>query len=202
MSGHRMLRAVLFDLDGVLVDSYEVWFHLMNAAAGELRYPAISRELFQTTWGQGVQADIKNYYPGKTVEDIEAYYNRHFMDHVQHIQINPEAANVLSSLKARGIKTSLITNTPAPLAREILEFAALELDTLVGGTDVPQSKPAPDMILKACTLLGVGCDESLVVGDSRFDRDAAAAAAVRFAGLGIKGDVTLQSLSDLLGITA
>jgi len=65
MSGHRMLRAVLFDLDGVLVDSYEVWFHLMNAAAGELRYPAISRELFQTTWGQGVQADIKNYYPGK-----------------------------------------------------------------------------------------------------------------------------------------
>ena len=202
MSGHRMLRAVLFDLDGVLVDSYEVWFHLMNAAAGELRYPAISRELFQTTWGQGVQADIKNYYPGKTVEDIEAYYNRHFMDHVQHIQINPEAANVLSSLKARGIKTSLITNTPAPLAREILEFAALELDTLVGGTDVPQSKPAPDMILKACTLLGVGCDESLVVGDSRFDRAAAAAAGVRFAGLGIKGDMTLKSLSDLLGITA
>ncbi len=52
------LRAVLFDLDGVLVDSYALWFHLLNAVARKLRYPAISREMFASNWGQAIEADV------------------------------------------------------------------------------------------------------------------------------------------------
>jgi phosphoglycolate phosphatase-like HAD superfamily hydrolase len=45
---------VLFDLDGVLIQSHEVWFALLNAAAREQDAPEVTRELFEATWGQGI----------------------------------------------------------------------------------------------------------------------------------------------------
>ena len=74
---------------------------------------------------------------------------------------------------------------------------------LVGGTDVPRAKPAPDLVLRACERLGVAPGEAILVGDTRFDREAAAAAGVRFVGLRLEGDVKLERLSDvrlLLGV--
>jgi phosphoglycolate phosphatase/AHBA synthesis associated protein len=58
------------------------------------------------------------------------------------------------------------------------------------------------MVLRACALLEVSAAEALVVGDSRFDREAAGAAGTFFAGLGIEGDVRLDRLVDVLRITA
>jgi beta-phosphoglucomutase-like phosphatase (HAD superfamily) len=71
-------------------------------------------------------------------------------------------------------------------------------DALVGGTDVPRPKPAPDMVLLACERLGAPPARSWVVGDTAFDREAARAAGARFAGLGLEGDLTLSRLTDLL----
>ena len=58
MSAH----AVLFDLDGVLVDSYEVWFALLRALTVELGYPELGREAFRAGWGQGIQADVATIF--------------------------------------------------------------------------------------------------------------------------------------------
>ena len=63
-----VFRAVLFDLDGVLVDSREAWFEAMSRVAKELQAPAIARERFDATFGQGVDADIEAFYPGVTAE--------------------------------------------------------------------------------------------------------------------------------------
>ena len=72
---------------------------------------------------------------------------------------------------------------------------------MVGGTDVARGKPAPDMVLEACRRLRVAPAEALVVGDSRYDRDAAAAAKVRFVGLRIAGDRRIERLGGLLDLT-
>ena len=105
---------------------------------------------------------------------------------------------LFAALRERSLPSAVITNTPAPLARELVKRAGGAPDTLIGGTDVERPKPAPDMVLLACERLGVAPGDSLVVGDSRYDRDAAAAAGARFAGLGIEGDVQIASLTDLL----
>ena len=83
-----------------------------------------------------------------------------------------------------------------PLRRH-LAHAGLEADEIVGGTDAPRAKPAPDMVLLACERLGVGTGEVLFVGDSRYDREAAGAAGVRFVGLGIDGDLRIEALGEL-----
>jgi phosphoglycolate phosphatase/AHBA synthesis associated protein len=195
-----VLRAILFDLDGVLIDSYDVWLALVSAGARDLGGPAVTREDFAKGWGQGIEADVMRWFPGRTIAEVERYYDAHFLDHAGHLKVEPDAARVLDAVRARGLRTALVTNTPAPLAREILRVAGLVLDAVVGGTDVARAKPAPDIVLRALDLLGVAAGEAIVVGDTAFDRDAARAAGVRFAGLGIEGNPTLAQLSDVLAL--
>ncbi|HTO09343.1 MAG TPA: HAD family hydrolase [Myxococcota bacterium] len=194
------LRAVLWDLDGVLVDSYEVWFHLLNHCARAFAAPAVSREAFAAGWGQGIERDVESFYPGRTIAEVEAFYHANFMAHAAHLRIDPDAARVIAGLRAAGLRQALITNTPGPLAQEILRHARLELDAVVGGTDVAAGKPAPDMVLEACRRLGVTPERAVVVGDSRFDRAAAAAAKVAFIGLRLDGGVRIERLSELPGL--
>ena len=203
MPGERFdVRAVLFDLDGVLVDSYQVWFHLMNAAASDLGCPPISPEDFAPCWGQGIEADVEKFFPGYSVAEIEIYYGDHFGDHLEHLGVDPEIPGVFETLRKRSLRTAVITNTPAPVAWDVVNRTGATPDLLVGGTDVPRPKPAPDMVLRACELLELPAGEALVVGDSRYDREAARAAGTPFAGLGIDGDVRLDRLVDVLRVTA
>jgi len=193
-----MKRAILFDLDGVLIDSYEVWRHLVSAAAVAFGYPPVPREVFHQTWGQGLRADIERFFPRATVEEVEAYYDTHFLDHLDYLTIFPQGKTVLPRVREAGLATAIVTNTPRPLAESLLRRAGLVPDVTVGGTDVPQGKPAPDMVLLACEKLGVTPDEALMIGDTVYDRDAARAAGVRFAGLGLPGDDTLEHLDDVM----
>jgi len=195
-----IVRAVLWDLDGVLIDSYEVWFHLLNATSRAFGGIAVSREVMRDGWGQGIEADVRRFFPHKTVAETEAHYHAHFMEHANHLRVDAEASAVIGELRRRGFAQALITNTPSPLAREILAKAGLSLDAVVGGTDVPEAKPAPDMVREACRRLGVSTDEAFVVGDSRYDRDAARAAGVRFVGLRMDGDARIERLEEVLDL--
>jgi phosphoglycolate phosphatase/AHBA synthesis associated protein len=194
------MRAVLFDLDGVLVDSYQAWFHLINAAARDLGYPAISPERFQEIWGQGVDLDVEVFFTRHTVPEVEGYYTRHFREHASYIDTNPQSREVFAALRERGCGIAIITNTPSLIAREVITHAGLEPDILVGGTDVPHGKPAPDMVFRALESLGVSTEEAILVGDSRFDREAAAAAGVRFAAYGTEGEIRLDNLNEVLAL--
>lgn len=191
-------RALLFDLDGVLIESYEVWFRLLNAVAGEFDYPAISRAVFQGGWGQGIEADVQRFFPRHTVPQIERIYAERFEAHLDALEVADGVTEVFAALRARGIPSAVITNTPASMARALVARAGATPDVLVGGTDVPRAKPAPDMVLHACAKLGVSAADAWVVGDTQFDEAAARAAGAGFAGLGIAGDVTLARLGELL----
>ena len=192
------IEALLFDLDGVLIFSKEVWYHLLNATAQAFNAEAISRALFEETWGQGVKADMERFFPHSTVPKIEEYYHNHFLDYADLMKVEPEAQKVFAALKNAGLPVAVVSNTPAPTVREILARIGLEPDDVVGGTDVPNPKPAPDMVLLALQRLGIIPSAALMVGDTAFDREAARAAGVRFAGYGIKGDLSLAGLGDLL----
>lgn len=193
------MRAVLFDLDGVLVESRQVWFHLMQAAARDFGYPGISRQAFDDTFGQGVDADLQTFFPGLTFRQLDRYYDEHFRDHRRHFEVNPEAGAVFAALARAGRARAVVTNTSTPLAREILGWVGLAPDLLVGSSDVARAKPAPDMVLAACQRLRVEPTEAVMVGDSPYDRAAAEAAGVAFLGYGpIGGAAGLARLSELL----
>lgn len=197
-----MLRAVLFDLDGVFVESREVWFEVMRALARKLGYPEISDQRILAAWGQGIAEDVRHFYPNSTLEEIEREYNSLFPVHVKHLKVDSEGAEAVASLRARHLKIGVVTNSPTVVTRAMLERAGIVPDVSVTGSDVSEAKPAPDGILRALELLQVSPEEAIFVGDTAFDREAARRAAIYFVGFRIDGDHRVESLHEIVPLSA
>ncbi len=192
-------RAVLFDLDGVLVDSCEAWFQLLRAATRHFRAPDVVRARFDACWGQGIDADLREFLPGCEAAAVSRYYSAHLLDFDAHIRVEPGAREVLCRLREAEIPRGVVTNTPTALARDILAWAGLIgiVDVTVGSSPELPAKPAPDMILRACRELQVDPRQVLVVGDSHFDAQAAAAARAQFLGYKCPAGPSVQKLDDV-----
>jgi phosphoglycolate phosphatase/AHBA synthesis associated protein len=193
------MRAVLFDMDGVLVRSEEVWFRVVEAAGVRFRGRAITRDEFFPTFGQGTAADIPVFGLRCSVAELDAFYVSEFVKHLDAMWVNPEAAPLAELLTKRGLRIGVVTNTVAPLTRAILEHAKLASSFNVRATAdrVEHAKPAPDLVLLGLKELGVSSAEAVMIGDSRFDREASRAAGVRFIGLKLDGDSRVERLGDL-----
>jgi phosphoglycolate phosphatase-like HAD superfamily hydrolase len=191
-------RAVLFDMDGVLVKSDEVWFRVLEAAGRRFRGRPVQREEFLPTFGQGTQADLTVFGLGCTRAELDAFYEVEFTRRLDRLWVNPQARPLLAALAERRVARAVVTNTVGPLAARILEHAGLADLLPVRATSdlVPNAKPAPDLVRWALAALQVTAAEAWMVGDSVFDRGAAQAAGVRFLGLGLDGDVRLAELKD------
>jgi phosphoglycolate phosphatase/AHBA synthesis associated protein len=192
-------RAVLFDMDGVLVRSEEIWFRLLEEAGRRFRGRPVTREEFAPTFGQGTSADCSVFGLECSPEQLDQYYVENFRRYLGGVWVDPEAAPLLDGLRAQGIRIEVVTNTVTELARSVLEKADLlqRLDGLSCADMVSKPKPAPDLIHHALEVLSVRADDAWYVGDSRFDREAAGAAGVRFVGLRIRGDARIEQLKEL-----
>lgn len=198
----RRPEAVLFDLDGVLIDSYPVWFHLLNQAARELGYPPIPQTLYHECWGQSTTADRDRFFPGRALSEVEDFYQKHYFEHIEHLRLPEEVPSVFERLRALGIRTSVVTNTQKSLATLLVERTGGRPDAVVGGGDAPRGKPAPDLLLLACGRLDADPGSSWMVGDSVYDKEAARAAGIFFVGLGIDGDVRVGGLDEVVDLVS
>ena len=194
------LRAVLFDMDGVLVRSEEAWFRVLEEAGRHFRGRPVTREEFAPTFGQGTAEDVRVFGLGCTAAELDAFYVEHFPRFASEVWVNPEARALLETLAARGLKRAVVTNSVLPLASALLSAAHLValFDVLACSDLVARAKPEPDVVLYALGKLGVPASAALMVGDSRYDRGAAGAAGVRFIGLGLDGDARIERLGELL----
>jgi HAD superfamily hydrolase (TIGR01509 family) len=187
------LRAVLFDLDGVLVDSFEVWLAVVNEVALRFAAPPLTRAGLERIFGQGIEEDARTLYPGRSVPEIRAAYDAAMPRHVHLVQANPEAAPALDRLGARGIGRAIVTNTQDTLAPRILQAAdlAARVDAVQGMGRGLREKPHPDLLLAALEVLGVPARDALMVGDTTYDEEAARAAGVRFVRYDVRSGASL-----------
>ena len=174
--------AVLFDMDGVLIDSFGIWLAVLNAAAAELGHPSISHAQLEDAFGQGLEEDVRRFYPGATVDEVRTSFTRAMPEHLHEVRVDPEAREVLRELGRQGLRRAIVTNTQDDLAGAVLHAAGLadDVDFVSALSPGVREKPAPDLVLRALDALCVKASDAGMVGDTDFDARAAAAADVPF----------------------
>ncbi|MFH1835194.1 MAG: HAD family hydrolase [Methanobacteriota archaeon] len=197
------LKAVVFDMDGVVVDSTHAWWLTFNQALEHFDLPTVSEGKFMDEiLGESTEDDIELYYPGVSEEELLSSYDSFFRGNLSEVRAFPDTLPLLEFLSIKDLKTAIATNTPRKLAGQTLGQAGLtgRFDFVFTADDVENGKPDPAMILFACEKMIVGVDEILYVGDTKADVSAAKAAGCRMVGVGICGDVQIQRLRELIPI--
>jgi len=186
-----MLRAVIFDLDGTLVDSAPDLHAAACALLEELGAKPLSLAQVNGFVGAGVPKLVERCLAasglpanGRPLKDAVARFKEIYGAAPARLTRRYDGVDeTLGALTARGLLLGVCTNKPEGLTRQVLAGMALDrhIRVAVGGDTLKVMKPDPEMLTHTAQALGVGVDEVLFVGDSEIDAETAAAAGVRFA---------------------
>ena len=193
------VKAVLFDLDGVLVDSFRYWFKLFNQSLRHFGHESVGLRTFRKCWGQSTAEDVRLFMPERTVAEVRAYFLRRQDDHLRFFRGNHRAAPVLRKLARRGFRLGCVTYSHRPIARVELETTGLDefFRVVLTADDVKKPKPDPEMILTACRRLRVAPAAAVFVGDTPTDRQAGQAAGCSFIGYRLDSAASIDRLDEL-----
>jgi len=185
----RSVRAVLFDLDGTLLDTVADISVALNRALAEQKFASLPAAQVRVLIGRGVPTLIERALArlgaagessdaARLVERFHFHYERiHELGEIQ-TRVYPGVTAGLAELHALGLGLAVVTNKPKKAAVDLLTRLGLSqwIDVVVGGDTGTHRKPHPQPLLTACEELEVRPAQALMVGDSLTDVLAARAA--------------------------
>lgn len=168
-----MLKAVIFDVDGTLLDTERIYMQAWKDAAAELGY-VITDALLRKTRAINVkdaarifEADIGNGFSYDKTRAVRVRIAEEIIKRESPI-LKPGVTELLDWLTEKGIRLSVASSTHLKGTQEHLAESRIldRFEVVVGGDMVTKGKPNPDIFLKAAELLGVEPSECIVVEDS------------------------------------
>ena len=200
-------QAVLWDMDGTLIDTEPLW-EQATFELSELLGKRLSPEERQKAEGVSFPAALQiitnwtgyTLQPGDTERLKQWMQNRMKQLFSQGFELNPGVPHMLRMLKSSGIPMAIATNTERALAQTCIDFIGEDyFQATVTGDEVASPKPSPDIYLEAARLLGAEARHCIVIEDSQAGMQAAIEAGTRVLGLAdtVPGPVKKITFSDL-----
>jgi phosphoglycolate phosphatase len=181
MQRTEKIRAVLFDFDGTLADAYAGIAASVNHVRGLHGLAPMPEPEIRKHVGKGPHNLLEQTMPGGDLEADVARYRAHHPSVMKTgTRLLPDAADVLAELQRHGLLLALCSNKPRVFTAELLDYLGIagRFAAVLGPDDVPQPKPAPDMLLAALKKLRVLPAEAIYIGDMAIDVQVARAAGV------------------------
>ncbi|MDC8785045.1 phosphoglycolate phosphatase [Roseateles koreensis] len=174
-------RALIFDLDGTLIDTLGDFVAVLGQVLTELGLPVVDRPFVELTVGQGSEHLIRStlaavggdpaLYP-----DAWARYQAHYQAlNGEYSDVFPGVVEGLENARALGLPMACVTNKPVAFAKDLLQRKGLAgyFEHVFGGDSFERRKPDPLPLLKSCEALGSAPAQTWMVGDSSNDARAA-----------------------------
>jgi pyrophosphatase PpaX len=182
-----MPPAILFDLDGTLIDSIELILgsarHAFTGFAGQ----APTDEEWRAGIGRRLQTVLREYAPDDAEADrlFQRYRAYQLEHHDRLIRAYDGIVELVEWLASTGHPMALVTSKSDWMAEKALVHVELDrlIPTIVGCDTCVNHKPHPEPVERALALLGVGADSALFVGDSPHDVESGRAAGVMTVGV-------------------
>lgn len=204
-------QAIFFDFDGTLADSYAAITASLNHVRACRDLPPLPEAEVRRFVGRGLEHLLADCVPGTDIAvDADRYREHHPSVLRSGTRLLPGCADAMKTLHAAGMRLGICSNKPARFTRELITILGLDVHfTLaLGPEDVPNIKPAPDMLLEGMRRFGASPTQTLYLGDMVVDIRTARAAGVpvwvlptgsetREALLAATPDRLLESLAEL-----
>ena len=175
--GERRYRAVLFDLDGTLVDSYAALAESVNHARRAHTLPDLPGDAIRGLVGDGLEKLLQRAFDVNEVPESvrQAFESRYDEICCEESRILDEVEATLAALDALGIPMAVCTNKPTGFSRKILEFLGLasRFRAIVGPDLAGARKPDAQHVLRTLEEAGCVSEGTLFVGDMPVDIEAA-----------------------------
>jgi len=176
-----VIRAVIFDLDGTLVESAGEIAAALARTFESLGLVPLGESVVKEMIGRGVRVLLERALAhagasGVDVDDAVARFEAHYAAAIgTDASLFPGVSPGLGLLEAHGIPMAVVTNKPRYFTLQLLERLGVvrHFGAVIAGDDGHEKKPAPEMLLAAARALGVAPHDALMIGDS--DNDTVAA---------------------------
>ena len=172
-------KAVLFDMDGTVLDTLDDLTDSVNRSLAEFGLPIVDPSVVRRNLGNGAAFLIEHCVPPGTPEDLCArvleFYKPWYDAHCRiHTRPYDGILPLMQDLRERGIRLAIISNKPDPAVQELAAaFFPGMLDVVVGESPGIRRKPSPDTVLEAASRMGFAVEDCVYIGDSEVDIETA-----------------------------
>jgi pyrophosphatase PpaX len=173
-------QAVVFDLDGTVVDSVELIIVSFQHAIREVLGREVSQEEAVAWVGRPLREQMELFSPEHAEELVEVYREFNHREHDRMLTLYDGIQHLLEGLQEAGVKVGLVTSKSRYTTQMAFDLTGIEdyFDSTICADEAPGNKPSPAPILACLEQLGVAAAASAYVGDSPSDIQAALAAGV------------------------
>ena len=168
-----MIKAIIFDMDGLMIDSERVTFECYQERLKDMNL-TMDEEFYKTILGKPIKGIYQRFYDvygndfpiENVIQDVHQLMAERF--ETEGVPVKKGLVELLHYLKDNNYKTIVATSSNRDRVDKILAQAKITefFDDSICGDEVTKGKPNPEVFLKSCQKLGVNVDEAIVLEDS------------------------------------
>lgn len=182
MTSYFLIKLIIFDLDGTLVNAYPAIIKSFNYALQRLGYPKKNSLTIRRAVGWGDENLLKPFLNSKELNKAVAIYRRHHKTALlRGSRLFPKVETLLSYLKDKGYKLAIASNRPTRFSWILIRHLRLEkfFDYVICADKLKHAKPHPEIINKIRQRFSLKPHQTIYIGDMAIDAQAGRRAKVK-----------------------